>query len=207
MDSTFLSTILGILIGYILSFLTTWLLKTRETSLRIQEKIIEKKLIAYERVFDISNELINIKWNVQADDSENETHPAIMNSVDNYKKWQTLFYKAFDSSIWWEEDMKIEFYFIQKYFNVITKLVINGNNEQLIKLGIIVSKDFEEISIGLEKLTKEYLEKRIFKLKFNPTIKQIGDVGLIIQQKFNQTILHNKEEEIKHIFEKSPENH
>ena len=50
-------TLIGVLIGTFLSFTTAWVLKSRETRLKISSQIIEKRIEAHEKILSLAKSM------------------------------------------------------------------------------------------------------------------------------------------------------
>lgn len=161
----------GVIIAAFLAFLSSSFLKKKETKLKISEKILDKKLEAHEDVLKLSKYLRStISDNRFSSENELISYPIILSSKANYYDWKKdLFIKANNNSHWLTKEVKQELFFIQDYIINLDKTLENVPDENLIKVAIILKKDFIDLSNNLERSIIKYFDKGWKNLKIIST--------------------------------------
>ncbi|MBI0397796.1 hypothetical protein [Cyclobacterium marinum] len=161
-----MSALIGVIIGAIVTTITSWKLKTKETKLRLIEKIFERKIIAHEEILSISQKLKNMIPTYEEDDNLNiKAYPAILKDRDSLDSFLYQFsINTNRNSHWADNSILKELYYIQDYFANLEMFLKNKNVEIYPKIGEILRLDFVELASGLEKIALVFFEKDIYKL-------------------------------------------
>jgi hypothetical protein len=153
--------VMGLIIGSILTFVFSSNLKSKETKLKISEKLIDKRIDAHEQVLKLAK-LMRSSHTQNQFDSANEliTYPLIFLSEENYSDWrQNFFLITNEYSHWLSIKVHNELFYIQDYIVNLNKALENAPESNYKSIGIILKKDFIEMSTNLEKEVVWYFEK------------------------------------------------
>lgn len=186
-----LFTLLGVLIGTILSFITSWFLKSRETKLKISTQLIEKKIEAHEKILTLAK---SMRATVSLDkvNAENEyiTYPLIFCDKVNFQDWRSSFFLITNEySHWLGSNVIHEIFYIQDYITNLDKRIEKTPEENYKSIGIILKSDFVEMATNLEKNVINYFEsgwktlkiqnkKGKFKLPKKESIRRLNNSNL-----------------------------
>jgi len=161
-------TLIGVLIGTFLSFMTAWILKSRETRLKISGQLIEKRIEAHEQILSLAK---TMRATVSLDkvNSENEyiTYPIIFNNKQNFQDWRSSFFLITNQySHWLDLDVTRELFYIQDYITNLDKRIEKTPENNYISIGIILRNDFLDMATCLEKTVINYFDKGWRSLRF-----------------------------------------
>ena len=148
----------------------------REGKHRIAEKIIEKKLEAYEDLMVIAKSIRKVqiyKGELINDFPIEEKYgtyryPSLLDSLDIYKQWLKDTVQIYErNSEWLDNDITREFNYFQDYIMSVDRVVNNLKSPDNIRtLGCLLRQDFINISKKIEKLAFKFYSKKVFKMKF-----------------------------------------
>ena len=178
--------IVGLVIGSILTFIFSSNLKSKETKLKISEKLIDKRIDAHEQVLKLAK-LMRSSHTENLFNSAKEliTYPLIFLTEDNYRDWrQNYFIITNEYSHWLSISVLNELYYIQDYIVNLDKTLENVPEDNYKAIGIILKMDFIQMSSNLEKQVVEYFErgwsnlsikkKGSYKLPKNESLTRLG---------------------------------
>lgn len=154
-------TLLGVMIGTILSFITSWLLKSRETKLKISTQLIEKRIEAHEKVLILAKSM-RATFSLDKVNAESEyiTYPLIFHNKTNYQDWRNnFFFITNEHSHWLGRDILRELFYIQDYIVNLDKRINKLPEENYISIGVILKADFVYMAENLEKNVVDYFER------------------------------------------------
>ncbi|MFA5297604.1 MAG: hypothetical protein WC389_05285 [Lutibacter sp.] len=153
--------IIGLIIGSILTFIFSSNLKSKETKLKISEKLIDKRIDAHEQVLKLAKLMRSSHTENQFNSAkELITYPLIFLTEDNYRDWrQNYFLITNEYSHWLSISVLNELYYIQDYIVNLDKTLENVPEDNYKAIGIILKMDFIQMSTNLEKQVVEYFER------------------------------------------------
>ena len=175
-DST---DVMLVLIGMIITVLITYLsgigITRREAKHKTSEKIIDRKLAAYDELMVIAKSMRKIRFlegNIDKNFPIHEKeapvrYPIIFESVEEFNKWYMELLNIRNGSLeWLNIDATRELNFLQDYLVNINYYIESLKSKFNIKvLGCVVRQDFIDISNNLETIAFKFYTRKIFKLK------------------------------------------
>lgn len=176
MNKSILSALIGLAgvgMGVIVSAVVNFQLKSKETRLRLLEKIFERKIAAYEQMIEIVTDLRTMTSANEVDENGNlVSYPSCLNSKNEfetfYNETALKFHKA---SYWLEIEIIREMNFVIDYLIQIN-ITLDSNPDNSIKqIRQIAKQDFIEQTSNLEKHIANFFKRDIFTLKQNKDIK------------------------------------
>jgi len=193
--------IIGVFIGALLSFLTSWLLKDRDFALRIWDRLLERKIKAHENLIELAVEMRvmvpTTLVNIEAD-GEIPRAPEILTSKEFFEKWFRRFTLINQgNSTWLTTEAKREYNFIQDYLINLHSELSSLSSENYIIMGQMIRNDFIELSSSLEKAAYVYFEKEIAKKRLSKLTDWHKYPKEITIQRLNNTVLFSNNENIK----------
>lgn len=159
-------TILGTMIGAVVSFLSTYFFQRREIKWKLDEKIISKRILEHEILLKFITEL-NLTIGFDTTENKVRTCVGIFRSPDLFMEWNNRFTffisKAF---IWFSKPILEELFFFNGYIETLKEyFVLNEINEiQLELIGEFLKDDLEKIGKNFSKLIGEYYAKDLSKV-------------------------------------------
>jgi hypothetical protein len=162
--------LLGVILGIITSNIISWKLKSKESRLRILEKIFDKRLNAHEEFLSIPK-LMRTTVSSQEIDEKNYfiTYPIILDTKENIENFSFKFYESTNfCSHWFEENLRKEIFFAQDYFQNVTRILKEIPEENCQEFAKIIKTDFKEIADNLEEKILDFLLIDIHKINLNP---------------------------------------
>ncbi len=158
--------LLGVILGVIISNLVTWKLKSKESRLRILEKLFDKRLKAHEEFLEIPKMMRTTISNQEIDEAEYfVTYPFILDTKETFEDFSFKFYNATNfSSHWFEEELRKEIFFAQDYFQNLKKQLSEIPEKNCHEFAKIVKPDIKEIADILEEKTLDFLLIDIHKM-------------------------------------------
>lgn len=160
--------IIGALTGAIVTGFINFLLKERETKLRITEKLLDKKLEAHEALIEITN-VIRTMVLLGGADHENKLKrsPLIMQSQKNMDDFLTELTKVqTKTDRWLSTATKREVSLFLDYFVNLNEYARNSSDEALQEAGVLVRNDFIGFALRLEDCAHDFFNNDLMKLKY-----------------------------------------
>lgn len=167
MLQTSIFALLGVIIGSILTFFFSRQQKKDEYKHRINEKILDKRIIAYEAILEmsklfrttISKQLVNENGNLV-------TFSGMVASKKIFEDFKARFYELENfNNHWLEPELHKYTFFVQEYIMNLDLLLKDINELYLSEVGEIIKPDFLGIANNLEKLALKFLSKGIYDFK------------------------------------------
>ena len=158
---TLLFTIVGMGFGAFLTFLTSWLLKSRETKLKISGQFIEKRIEAHEKILELAKAM---RATISTDRVNVEgmqiTYPIIFSSKEQYQNWRSSYFLITNQySHWLGIEVTRELFFIQDYITNLDKRLEKAPDINYMQIGIILRNDFIDMATIIEKSVIKFFGK------------------------------------------------
>lgn len=189
-----IANIIGVILGAGITALVSWLSVRKETKLRIQEKIFDRRITAHEEALRFSKLLRSTLSTKKADDTgELITYPVYIHNRKNFDELINELYMVNNlNSHWFDSDIIQELKYIQDYIgNLDNQLELNSENLYP-KIGTIVRNDFFEISTSLEEKIIKFFRDDIYKIKLQPKVGEKKLEENAFQKRFRETNLYQK---------------
>ena len=190
--------LLGVILGIITSNIITWKLKSKESRLRILEKIFDKRLNAHEEFLSIPK-LMRTTISDQETDERNYfiTYPAILDTKENFENFSFKFYQSTNfCSHWFEENLRKEIFFAQDYFQNVTLILKEIPEKNCQEFAKIIKSDFKEIADNLEEKILDFLLIDIHKINLNSKNRNFEYSKKVKKERLESTKLIAKWNEI-----------
>ncbi|MBN2484636.1 MAG: hypothetical protein JXB34_01550 [Bacteroidales bacterium] len=162
-------TIIGVLIGSFLTFLTSWILKSKESKLKISSQLIEKRIEAHEKILSLAKSMrTTISTDKLSVNGEAITYPILFSTKESYSNWNSSFsIITNEHSHWLGREVTRELYFIHDYIFNLNKRLETAPDNNYIPIGIILRYDFIDMATNIEKSVLRFFDKgwRSFKIK------------------------------------------
>lgn len=161
-------TLIGVLIGTFLSFMTAWILKSRETRLKISGQLIEKRIDAHEQILSLAKTMrATVSLNKLNSENEYITYPIIFYNKANFQDWRRNFFLITNQySHWLDLEVTRELFYIQDYITNLDKRIEKTPENNYLSIGIILRNDFLHMATCLEKTVINYFDKGWRSLRF-----------------------------------------
>lgn len=163
----------GALGGAALSFWAAFVLRKRDFRLRTWEKLLERRMAAYESVMSIATEL-RVMVGVGGLDPENEVRrtPQMMRSKKEFEAWFVRFTTAgLGATTWLNLETRREMNLVQDYLVTLHVHLTDVPSTCYSLAGELIRADFIDFSASLEKAAYTYFERDIHKLRLS-SLKQ-----------------------------------
>ncbi len=190
--------LLGVLIGIIVPTIVNWRIKTKESRLRILEKLYDKRLNAHESFLRIPK-LLRTTASTKKIDENNcfITYIGVLSDKKLFENFLGEFYESVNfNSHWFNNDLKKEVWFAQEYFQNVDSLLSQISNENCVKLATILKSDFTSLANRLEEKTLEFLQTDIQKVNIKNKEKNFEFSSKEKQKRFSETDLVKQKDEI-----------
>jgi len=161
----------GVVIGIIITSISNWKIKSKESRLRILEKIYDKRMQAHEDFLQIPK-LMRTTISTNKTDEHNFfiTYPAFLSSKNDFVEFEFKFYQVVNfNSHWYEEDLRKEIFFTQDYFQNIKRTMEKIPEENFIEFAKLLKVDFKDLADKLERKTLDFLLIDIHKINLKPS--------------------------------------
>ena len=166
--------LVGVLIGATITTMVNWRLKTKESRLRILEKIFDKRVEAHEKILEISKIMRTTIPTKEKDEESNAiTYPTVISTREKLDSFINRYSNLVNSNAYWLDiDLIRELQFIQDYLLTLDMNLEKFNEEKFISIGVIIKPDFVNLAYLLEKQTMKFFEKDILNIKIMTTKKR-----------------------------------
>ena len=161
--------LLGVIIGTVITAFISLKLKSKETKLRIIEKIFDKRIQAHENILVIIMTIRSVTSTEKIDESNNLiSFPRSMTSSNSFTNYMNETFLVFhQNSHWLNTDLEREFGFLQDYFISLSNKLKNASDLQVEKIGILVKQDFIDLASSLGKIAFDFFREDIYNMKIN----------------------------------------
>lgn len=191
-------TLLGVLLGVIISSIVNWKIKSKEARLRILEKVFDRRLDAHEDFLRIPK-LLRTSISKKEVDHHNfiKTYPGILADKEIFENFQGEFFEKVNfNSHWFENELQKEVWLAQEYIQSINNLTVKIPDERWLQFAEIIKPDLLMFSNILEQKTTDFLKLDITQIK-NRKDSEKFEYSLEERQKIlEQTELHLRRKEI-----------
>ncbi|WP_235592613.1 hypothetical protein [Leptospira interrogans] len=170
-------TLLGIIIGCFLTFLSQYILSKRQIKVKFIEKIVENKIKAYDELYYLLKILKSIDIN-RIDDSLNQEealvkYPIVLKDFNTFLVYCNEVTSTYNKySHLFSIDLIRLFNFLQDYLINLEIIIKKYNPEQIIEIGINIKKDFIDLSSEFDKIMYKFYNNDIYNLKINIDINK-----------------------------------
>jgi hypothetical protein len=172
-NSSALFTLAGAALATIASFLTASIMARKETSLKLREKILDRRIEAHERIIELSHSL-RAMFPLGGIDAQGELSrtPSILGSKEAFDGWFRHYFEIMlSSSNWLGTNLIHELNLLQDYIVNLNEYLRNVPNENYQKVGQVIRLDFIKFSESIERLAFEFFINDLEKLKISPLPK------------------------------------
>jgi hypothetical protein len=161
--------LLGALGGGLVSFLASWLLKRREYSLRLWDKLLERRIKAHENVIAAALEMrVMVALGATEENGEVARAPQLLRSKEDFEQWFIRFVQlTIEGSTWLTTEAKRELNFVQDYLVTLYQNLTDVPSEKYLQIGQVIRQDFLDLSSELEKKSFAFFEKDVRQLKLS----------------------------------------
>jgi len=161
--------LIGALGGGLVSFLASWLLKRREYSLRLWDKLLERRIKAHENVIAVALEMrVMVPLGAIEEDGEVARAPQLLRSKEDFDQWFIRFTQlTIEGSTWLTTEAKRELNFAQDYLVTLYQNLTDVPSEKYVQIGQVIRQDFIDLSSELEKKSFAFFEKDVRRLKLS----------------------------------------
>ncbi len=157
--------LLGASLGGFLSFIAAWAMKNREYSLKIWDRLLERRIKAHENLIAVAIEMrVMVALGGFDPDGEVTRSPQVLISKEEFEHWMIRFVQLTrEETTWLTIKAKREVNFVQDYLVTLHTNVASAPSDKYLSVGRIIRQDFIDLSSALEKVAYEYFENEIEK--------------------------------------------
>lgn len=197
--------LLGAFLGGFLSFLASWAMKNREYTLRIWDRLLDRRIKAHENLITIALEMrVMVALGGKEEDGEVARSPQVLTSREVFEEWFTRFIQlASEGSTWITTKSKREVNFVQDYLITLHTNLAEVPSDKYPAIGQVIRQDFIHLSSELEKLAFDYFENEISKKKLNRLSEWHKYPRQVTESRLSSTALLSKWESVQKAVGKS----
>lgn len=179
----------GVILGAVISNIITWKLKSKESRLRIKEKIFDRRLKAHEDFLEITKLLrTTVSTHEMDDETYFITYPGMLSSKEIFKDFLFKFHNIANyNSHWFEEKLRKEIFFTQDYLQNVQLHLNDIPEENCIDYAKILKTDFKDLADSLEEKTVDFLLIDIHRINIKPNNREFQYSKNEIKKKLNET--------------------
>ena len=188
----------GVVLGVVVSNIISWKLKSKESRLRIKEKIFDRRLKAHEEILEITKLLRTMVSSHEIDQkSYFITYPGVLSSKKDFENFIWKFHNAVNfNSHWLEWELRKEIFYAQDYIQNVQKHLNEIPDEKIIEYAKLLKTDFKSLADILEEKTINFLLIDIHKINIDPKNRKFQYSTSERKRKINNTELIKKLNEI-----------
>ena len=166
-NSSAVFALAGALGAGFMSLATAWLLRRQDYSLKLWEKISERRIQAHEQMLEYAMDMrVMVALGHIDGNGDPLRTPLIMMSQNNFENSFAKF-KTTSASTWQTTELKREANFVQDYMINLYHALIGMPDSLYPNVGLIIRQDFIDLSTSLEKIAFRFFETDIKKLKLD----------------------------------------
>jgi hypothetical protein len=159
----------GVVIGAVVTFLASWALRKRDYDLRLWDKLIDRRIDAHEKLINHAHQMrVMIARNGFDESGEVIRYPQVLSSRDVFEDWFADTIRSIGSaSTWLSTPAKCEANFLQDYLVTLHINLRSVPSSRFPDVGLIVRKDFIDMSSNLERISYIFFDRDVRKLRLN----------------------------------------
>ena len=160
-------TLLGVIIGVAVTSFTNWKIKSKESRLRILEKIFDRRLQAHEDFLEVPKFLRAVITTKETDHNGIlRTYTGVLATKEMFESFLGKYFEKVNfNSHWFENELNREVWITQEYLQNINNLVDKNPEDKWLQFAEIVKPDFTMFAKKLEDLTLAFLQIDIHNVK------------------------------------------
>lgn len=195
--------LIGVIIGIIVTSILSFKIKTKETKLRIIEKVFDKRITAHENILTLIKNVRSVISTNQIDEKNHLiTFPSFMLNRESFERFINDVYLISNlNNHWLNIELERELGFLVDYITTLNLKLKDVNEQNYPQVGLIVKQDFIDLATNLENITFEFFRKDIYKMKINKHNEWHKYQKEETLNRFHKTNLFIKDEEITSIRE------
>jgi hypothetical protein len=190
--------LLGVIIGALATSFVNLKLKSKETKLRIVEKIFDKRIQAHENILLLTKDIKTVVSTREVDENYNIiSFPKSLISKDEYSHFLNQTCSIIhQNNHWFNTDLERELGFLQDYLASVNQTIKDVDDIKLPLIGLVIKQDFIDLAANLDKLTFDFFRKDIYKLSINKHDEWHKYPKDITLKRYEETLLYRKQNEI-----------
>jgi hypothetical protein len=202
--------LLGVIIGALLSFLTTRALKTRESKLRLAERVLEHQIEAYEEVAKLAVSLSNVSaigyWMRRGQRRLVEV-PSFMRSAETLQEWGKNYLAIYNTCTFWlEPELGEEIGLLEAYLYELQRVLTQTHAENSWIVGVLIIPDFKTFSTKLQSLCNKYFALDLLELRFEQADSRWApEIGECRREELATTVLFSRRRHILELAKMNPD--
>lgn len=190
--------LIGVIIGSLIAAIGTLKARTKETRLRVVEKVFDKRIEAHENILFLVKRIRTVIPTGQVDENTNTiNYPNALYSEDN---WDSFYNDVMNTihlnAHWLDTELERELGFVQDYITTLHFNLEDIDNDNYWRVGLIIKQDFIDIAMNIENLAFNFFRKDIYKMKINKHDKWHKYSKKESLRRLNNTLLRTKKDEI-----------
>jgi hypothetical protein len=157
----------GVVFGILITTISNWKLRTKETKLRLIEKTFDRRINAHEDILRIS-ELLRTTVSTYVVDNDHNliTYPGILQSHEMFDNFLGKFYDLTNSNTHWISiELFREINYIQDYLSSLSIQIKDKDDKVLPEIAILIKQDIIDLSGNLERQALRFFSEDLPKLK------------------------------------------
>jgi hypothetical protein len=201
-------TLVGVMIGALLSFWSSSTLRRKESRLRITEKILDRRIQAHEEVARWAESLD--RWSGigyrQDDKRTNVLIPQFMRSAEEYREWAAGFSKLCERNRIWLSVTSYEMIeLLRAYLAELESILARGHSENIWAVGVIIGDDFPALMASIQSTCYKYLFSGALELEVpEKTVLLSPGAGARRQGELADCILFSQHQRIERLVKTDP---
>jgi hypothetical protein len=203
-------TLLGVVVGSLLSFLSTSALRMREARLRVTEKIIDERIQAHEEIARWATSLSK-GYGVGYYKNAERTSvfaPTFMLSSDKFGEWTQEFRETWDRcGFWISAGLHRELDLFLAYVVELSNILADGYPENSWVVGVMIYEDFPAFRVEIRNQCYRYVTSDAFMLRVSPqrvTLAPKAETDVKRKRKLAHTVLFSQRERIEKLAHTDP---
>lgn len=159
--------LLGALGGGLLSFFASALLKRHDLNLQTWSKLLERRIVAHEKVISLAVEMrVMVGLGGVGDGGEVRRAPQLLISKEEFERWFTRFTQlTMEGTTWLTSETKREVNFVQDYLVTLHMHLATIPSDNYLRVGELIRQDFVDLSSALEKKAFAYFQSGVHRLR------------------------------------------
>lgn len=159
----------GVILGTLITSVINIQLKTKETRLRVIEKIFDKRIDAHDKILALVKDVRTV---VSIDRVDNESniigYPLILNSRDYFQDFKLQYAVVIQQNgHWLNAKLVRELNFFQDYLLSLNTIISEAKSIDYPQIGLIVKQDFIDSATSIENIAFEFFRHDIYKMSIN----------------------------------------
>lgn len=200
-NATAVFTLLGTVVGGVLSFLASFALRRSELRLRLREKILDRRIEAHEKIVRLAKTMrLMVVLSYDPNTGDLPRAPWFFEDKEKFEAWYSDFsLTSNEASTWLSIKVVREVNLVQDYLVNLHQALKPVAPERYLRLGSVLRDDFIDFSQSLERLAFDFFATDLERFRLNDLREHHKYEPQVTLDRLAKTALRSRSQELTRI--------